>query len=100
MGRRRGKTAIVEGETYFSNLKDRLYNKNKPLSNVTSFELNDGSECFTVLSEDEGLKTENDDSLKCQFPHSLTVRIWPFQGRGRGSIPRVGRWLTTVWAFR
>ena len=48
------KTAPEEGETYFSNLKDRSYNKIKPLSNVTSFELNDGSECFTVLGEERG----------------------------------------------
>ena len=54
MGRRHLKTAIVEGETYFSILKDRSYNKNKHLSNVTCFELNGGSECFTVLSEERG----------------------------------------------
>ena len=24
------------------------------------------------------------------IPSSLSVRIWPFQGRGRGSIPRRG----------
>ena len=26
----------------------------------------------------------------CRLPISLSVRIWPFQGRGRGSIPRWG----------
>jgi hypothetical protein len=29
--------------------------------------------------------------LLLEFLHSLTVRIWPFQGRGRGSIPRAGK---------
>jgi hypothetical protein len=32
--------------------------------------------------------------IENRFPISLSVRIWPFQGRGRGSIPR---WGTTFW---
>ena len=32
-------------------------------------------------------------AFTCNIPSSLSVRIWPFQGRGRGSIPRRGRLL-------
>ena len=28
--------------------------------------------------------------LDAPLPHSVMVNIWPFQGRARGSIPRVG----------
>ena len=51
--------------------------------------------------EEERSRSENIDNIKeyllcnisftAKVPSSLSVRIWPFQGRGRGSIPRRGR---------
>ena len=40
-----------------------------------------------LLSMREVVRSMLTDST---FPHSVMVNIWPFQGRARGSIPRVG----------
>ena len=59
-GRRGLNTWVLRGngETYSSNGADylwcRLFNKIKPLSNVTSFELNDGSVVFHSIKRGDG----------------------------------------------